>query len=85
MIKQIAFIIVLIITVLVFVYTAIKVYKLFKLTKPAFKIRNFGKRIILTFNVVFLQSKIFRMPVLGFLHALVFWGFCVILDRKSVV
>ncbi len=79
MIKQIAFITVLIITILVFVYTAIKVYKFFKITKPAFKIRNFGKRIILTFNVVFLQSKIFRMPVLGFLHALVFWGFCVIL------
>jgi heterodisulfide reductase subunit C/nitrate reductase gamma subunit len=30
-------------------------------------------------NVAFGQTKIFRRPVLGFFHALVFWGFCVIL------
>jgi hypothetical protein len=30
-------------------------------------------------TVAFGQTKIFRKPVLGFFHALVFWGFCVIL------
>jgi Fe-S oxidoreductase/nitrate reductase gamma subunit len=30
-------------------------------------------------RVAFGQSKIFRKPVLGFFHALVFWGFCLIL------
>lgn len=30
------------------------------------------------FNVAIFQSKILRKPVTGFLHALVFWGFCVI-------
>jgi heterodisulfide reductase subunit C len=30
-------------------------------------------------NVAFGQTKIFRLPVLGFLHALVFWGFCLII------
>jgi Fe-S oxidoreductase/nitrate reductase gamma subunit len=30
-------------------------------------------------RVAFGQSKIFRKPVLGFFHALVFWGFCIIL------
>ena len=30
-------------------------------------------------NVAFGQTKIFRRPVIGFLHAMVFWGFCVIL------
>jgi len=30
-------------------------------------------------KVAFGQTKIFRKPVLGFFHALVFWGFCVIL------
>jgi heterodisulfide reductase subunit C/nitrate reductase gamma subunit len=30
-------------------------------------------------DVAFGQTKIFRRPVIGFLHALVFWGFCVIL------
>jgi len=30
-------------------------------------------------KVAFGQTKIFRKPVIGFLHALVFWGFCVII------
>jgi heterodisulfide reductase subunit C/nitrate reductase gamma subunit len=30
------------------------------------------------FKVAIFQSKIFRKPITGFLHALVFWGFCVI-------
>ena len=30
-------------------------------------------------SVAFGQTKIFRKPVIGFFHALVFWGFCVIL------
>jgi heterodisulfide reductase subunit C/nitrate reductase gamma subunit len=30
-------------------------------------------------NVAIGQTKIFRRPVMGFIHALVFWGFCVIL------
>ncbi|NSW95005.1 MAG: (Fe-S)-binding protein, partial [Bacteroidales bacterium] len=49
------------------------------LTKPAFPVRDFGKRLALTLNVAFAQSKIFRRPVIGLLHALVFWGFCVII------
>ena len=30
------------------------------------------------FEVALCQTKIFRRPVIGFFHALVFWGFCVI-------
>jgi len=30
-------------------------------------------------SVAFGQTKIFRKPVIGFFHALVFWGFCVII------
>ena len=30
-------------------------------------------------EVAFGQTKIFRRPVIGFFHAMVFWGFCVIL------
>ena len=30
-------------------------------------------------NIAFGQTKIFRLPFTGLLHALVFWGFCVIL------
>ncbi|MFO8234817.1 MAG: 4Fe-4S dicluster domain-containing protein [Bacteroidales bacterium] len=77
--KQIIFIAVLLITLAVFAYTVYRLIALFKLTKPAFPVKNFGKRLKITMEVVFGQTKIFRFPLIGFLHALVFWGFCIIL------
>ncbi len=78
MAKQILFIIALLITLGVFAYTIMRLWSFFKLTKP-FPIRNYGKRIGLVLEIAFGQTKIFRRPVIGFLHAIVFWGFCVIL------
>ena len=78
MAKQIVFAIVLLLTIGVFSYTLVRLISFFKLTKP-FPIRDFGKRFQVMLDVAFGQTKIFRRPVLGFLHALVFWGFCVIL------
>lgn len=60
-----------------FLYTVKRLVFLFKLTKP-FKIGEYSKRIALTLNVAMGQTKIFRMPVVGLMHALVFWGFCLI-------
>ncbi len=77
--KQIIFAVVLLLTLAVFSYTALRLIRFFKLTKPAFPVRNTGRRLALALKVAFGQSKIFRMPVIGFFHALVFWGFCVIL------
>src|SRR5664280_973973 len=51
----------------------------FRLTRPAFPVRDFGKRFGVMMKVAFGQTKIFRRPVIGFFHALVFWGFCVII------
>ncbi|MBI4645396.1 MAG: (Fe-S)-binding protein [Bacteroidia bacterium] len=79
MTKQIIFIIALTLTFVIFFWTISRVLKLIKLTKPAFPVRDIGRRILVTLEVAFFQSKIFRRPVIGFLHALVFWGFCVIL------
>ena len=79
MIKQIIFILTLLIAVTLFSFTVNRLIRFFKLTKPAFPIRNFGKRTLVTVEVAMGQSKIFRWPVIGFLHALVFWGFCLIL------
>ncbi|MCK9219125.1 MAG: (Fe-S)-binding protein [Bacteroidales bacterium] len=79
MIKQIIFLIVLLITLGCFFYTIRRIYRFFLLTKPAFPVRDFGKRFKIMLNVAFGQKKIFRRPVIGFFHALVFWGFCVIL------
>lgn len=78
MTKQIVFAIVVLLTIGIFTYTLFRLISFFKLTKP-FPIRDFGKRFMVMLDVAFGQTKIFRRPVLGFLHALVFWGFCVIL------
>ena len=79
MLKQILFIISLLVTIGVFTYTVKRLIAYFKLTKNSFPIHNFGKRFLVMMRVAIGQTKIFRRPVLGFLHALVFWGFCVII------
>lgn len=77
--NQIIFALALIITIAVFGYTAWRYIKIFRLTKPAFPVRDFGKRFMLMMNVAIGQTKMFRKPFTGIMHALVFWGFLVIL------
>ncbi|MCK9423249.1 MAG: (Fe-S)-binding protein [Bacteroidales bacterium] len=79
MIKQIVFSIILIISLVIFLFTIRRLYLFLKLTREAFPVRNFGRRLLVMFKVAFGQTKIFRLPVIGLFHALVFWGFCVIL------
>jgi len=76
--KQLIFAIALLITIAVFSFTAYRVFRLFKLTK-AFPIKQHAKRFVVMMKVAFGQSKIFRRPVLGLMHALVWWGFIIIL------
>jgi Fe-S oxidoreductase/nitrate reductase gamma subunit len=79
MTKQIIFAFTLLITIGAFFYTVSRLVSYFKLTRPAFPVRDFGKRFRIMAKVALGQSKIFRQPVIGFFHALVFWGFCVII------
>lgn len=79
MLRQIIFAIALLITLAVSFWTINRLLKYFRFTRPAFPVRDFGKRLRLVLKVAFGQTKIFRRPVIGFFHALVFWGFCVIL------
>jgi heterodisulfide reductase subunit C/nitrate reductase gamma subunit len=67
------------ITLGIFAFTILRLISYFKFTKANFPIRDFGKRIIVMLDVAIGQTKIFRRPVIGFFHAMVFWGFCVIL------
>lgn len=62
-----------------FSFTSYRIFNFFKLLKPAFPIKNLSERIILTLKVALGQTKIMRKPVIGFLHALVWWGFIVII------
>jgi heterodisulfide reductase subunit C len=79
MTKQIIFAITLLVTIGVFSFTINRLISFFNFTRPAFPVRDFGRRIKVTLSVAFGQTKIFRKPVIGFFHALVFWGFCVII------
>lgn len=79
MVKQIIFALALLVTFAIFAYTISKYVRYFKLTKKGFPVKDIGKRISRMLEVAFGQTKIFRWPVIGFLHAIVFWGFCVIL------
>lgn len=79
MVKQIVFLAALLVTLGVFVYTTRRFIAFFKLTRKNFPIDQWGKRFGVMMEVAIGQTKIFRRPVMGFLHALVFWGFMVIL------
>ncbi|MCX6267080.1 MAG: (Fe-S)-binding protein [Bacteroidetes bacterium] len=78
MVKQLAFAITLLATIGIFSLTVYRIISFFRLTKPAFPISHIGKRLWIMIEVAIGQTKIFRRPVIGFFHALVFWGFCVI-------
>lgn len=78
MAKQLIFISALLITLAIFAFTMRRYFFYFRFTKSV-KLDRFSQRIYETFNVAIAQTKIFRQPVMGFLHATVFWGFVVIL------
>jgi heterodisulfide reductase subunit C/nitrate reductase gamma subunit len=79
MVKQIFFALTILITLGVFTFTILRLISWFRFTKANFPIRDFGKRFMVMMDVAIGQTKIFRRPVIGFFHALVFWGFCVII------
>ena len=79
MIKQIAFITVTLIALGVFSYSVSIIFANIKLLKKAYPLNEVGKRLKMLLNIGFGQTKIMRYPIIGYLHALVFWGFLVIL------
>ncbi len=79
MTKQVIFALTLLVTIGVFSFTISRIISYFRFTKANFPIRDFSKRFGVMLEVAFGQTKIFRKPFSGILHALVFWGFCVIL------
>jgi heterodisulfide reductase subunit C/nitrate reductase gamma subunit len=77
MLKQILFSLSLLVTLSVFAYSVWRYYLRFKLTKKH-PITDIGTRINIMLKVAIGQNKILRKPVVGLIHALVFWGFIVI-------
>jgi len=76
--KQIAFSIFLALSLGLFTFTVYRLISFFKLTKKAFPIDRISERLSILMLVAFGQSKILRKPVIGLMHALVYWGFLVI-------
>ncbi|MDR0970318.1 MAG: (Fe-S)-binding protein [Lentimicrobiaceae bacterium] len=76
--KQIIFIIALLITFIVFGITMWHLFQYFRFTKKL-PLKNLSKRFWIMIKVAGFQTKIMRRPVIGFMHALVFWGFVIIL------
>ena len=77
--RQIIFLVVLLVTLLVFAYSVRRYIGYFKHTRRGFPVKQLGRRFGVMMEVAIGQTKIFRRPVMGLLHALVFWGFLVIL------
>ncbi len=78
MIKQLIFTAVLLATLAVFAFTLRRYFFYFRFTK-AKKLDRIPDRIRETLGIAIAQTRLFRQPVMGFLHAMVFWGFMVIL------
>jgi len=78
MTKQLLFISISLVALGAFSYTLLRLRSFFKVTKTGPKTEQLGDRLGQTLKVALGQTKILRNPVVGFIHALVFWGFLVI-------
>ena len=79
MIGQILFIAITIIAFGILAWSFSRIFKIISLLKTPYSIKNVGERLNRVLKVVIGQKKIMRFPIIGFMHALVFWGFILIL------
>ncbi len=78
MIEHILFIAATVITIGIFGWSVSKIFRIIKLLKKPYSVGNIGERLGRVFLVAGGQNKIMRLPIVGFMHALVFWGFILI-------
>ena len=76
--KQIIFSLITLLTLGIFGYSISRIVSFFKLTRESFSVDQIGKRINITLLIAFGQTKILRKPLIGLVHAIVYWGFLVI-------
>lgn len=77
--KNIIFIIVFLTAFGLLLYSLRKKFGYLKIGKPENRINRIGERIKNVFSIAIAQTKIFRDPVAGTLHAIIFWGFLLFL------
>ncbi len=78
-VRVLIFDLLLLFTLMMLSLTARHYYRYFRLLKPAFPVKEISHRIWITVKVALGQSKILQRPGVGLLHALLFWGFLIIL------
>jgi|GEM_PF-4876116 len=61
-----------------FIYSARKFFITLSFTKPENRFKDISQRLKNTFVFAFLQTKLFRHKLAGFLHFLIYWGFLVL-------
>jgi Fe-S oxidoreductase len=57
--------------------------KVLRLAQPENRFDNPGKRFLHMLWVAFAQAKLFKRAQSGWMHAFIFWGFCVLLLRAA--
>ncbi len=77
--KPMIFGIVLIIAFSIFYLSLKKLYQGLKIGKPENRFDRIKDRLKNVLIVAFAQSKLFREPIAGLMHACIFWGFCALL------
>ncbi|KAA0211807.1 4Fe-4S dicluster domain-containing protein [Ignavibacteria bacterium CHB1] len=78
MLRTIIFAIVLFSALGFFVYSMKRFFAILKLSKPQNRFNNIGQRLKNTLEIAFLQTKLFRQKLAGFLHFCIYWGFLVL-------
>lgn len=78
MIKSILFAVVLISAVVFFLFSLRNFVSYLKLGKNENRLNSIKQRLINTLNIAFLQSKLFRSKLAGFLHFCIYWGFLIL-------
>lgn len=61
-----------------FLYSVRNIISYLKLGKPEYRLNNVPQRIINTLNIAFLQTKLLRSRLAGFLHFCIYWGFLIL-------
>ncbi len=69
----------------IFAMSASKRFKLLKLGAKEDRLHDIKERIKRVLLIAFFQTKLMRYPVMGRIHALIFWGFLVLLINTLIL
>jgi Fe-S oxidoreductase len=79
-IKPIIFAMTLLAAFIIFGFSLRRMIAFISIGKPDNRLDNYGERLKKMMAVALGQTKLFREPIAGLMHAFIFWGFCVLLS-----